>query len=1137
MTTQRNSHWGLCLLAMILAAGTAGGQQTAPGDDRDISPPPTADQVQQQITALEAIEDPSEEDQTRLQLYRSALESLKAAAESRKLKAQYVDKEGQAPVELQELRAELDEPPKDLEPESPPGATLAVLEKELKSAQINLSTARARIDEIDAGLAGRESRADELREQIALAQHELERLARQEAALPLAGESPALTAARRVRIQTDRQATRDKVVLLQQEQSNDEARRELLPLRRERWVRYVAQLEKLAGKLQKAVDAARQADIRRKQEEAARAAAKADPVVAPIAQATLDLARRRDELQPLIEQAGAELSAATPAPGELSRKLDGLRQKVEVVGLTSTVGLLLRKSAADLPDVAALRKAIKQRQATMSALEFERLELSDEKDALVADQEKTVRHYEQQIDPGESKLKREAIEREIREQLHLQREYFSSLIVDLTTYFDRLQALNERDQQVIDLTNELTGFIEQHILWIRSAKPIGIDDFRHAGAAAAWMFSPRGWNEVLRGVWDYTKSRWPLALMATAGLIGLLVVRQLLRRRIVFIGRDLATPVQGTVGQFLRVTLLTLLCATTWPILIWTAGTWVLLANPDGRNDLAVAVGEALRVYGVFLFPLFLGYEACEPRGLGELHFGWQARTVRVARRQVGLVILIISVLGLPVSVVNHQGNLIYENSLGRLCFVVAVLGLAYCVHGLLNPRGGIVRDYLAARPGSWANRLRYVWYPIALLTPTVLAVASLMGYHYTALRICREVLHSAGFLVIVVLVYYLVLRWITFGQHQLTLRQARERQEAEQERAAHGQEDSGRRPSLVEAAQLDISAISGKARQLLRGAVLFALLIGFAAIWSDSMPAIGFLERVELWQGAAVVAAEGGATAEPTYGMVTLQDLLLAIVVVIITIIVARNIPALLGITVLQHLPLDRGSQFAIATIVRYTITIVGVAVALRVIGVTWVKVQWLAAALTVGLGFGLNEIFGNFIAGLIILFERPIRVGDTVTVGTITGTVSRIQIRSTTLVDWDRKELVIPNKTFITETIVNWTLTDTLLRLVFPIRLEHGADTELAGSLMLKVAAGHPNVLADPKPSLMFKQVDDKGLEIDLRLFIPDIDYFVRVRHEVYNGIIAEFRKAGIRFFEGSHRDVALRTITGEVPVEIPH
>jgi potassium efflux system protein len=310
-------------------------------------------------------------------------------------------------------------------------------------------------------------------------------------------------------------------------------------------------------------------------------------------------------------------------------------------------------------------------------------------------------------------------------------------------------------------------------------------------------------------------------------------------------------------------------------------------------------------------------------------------------------------------------------------------------------------------------------------------------------------------------------------------------------------------------------------------------LMIGCFAIWSDSIPAIGFLERVELWPGVEIVSTEstaaGGAAAEPVYEMVNLQDALWAMVLTVLTIVVAKNIPGLLEITVLQHLPLERGSQFAISTIVRYTITIVGIAVAFRVIGVTWAKVQFLAAALTVGLGFGLNEIFGNFISGLIILFERPIRVGDTVTVGTTTGTVTQIKIRSTTLVDWDRKELVIPNKIFITDTIVNWTLSSQLLRLVFPVTVEHDTDLAHAEELLLKVADDYENVVKDPGPSVMLTHVGDQGIEIKLRLFIPHIDHFVKVKHGIYTNIVSTFRDAGVRFFNFSHRDIEVRSMTG--------
>ncbi len=106
----------------------------------------------------------------------------------------------------------------------------------------------------------------------------------------------------------------------------------------------------------------------------------------------------------------------------------------------------------------------------------------------------------------------------------------------------------------------------------------------------------------------------------------------------------------------------------------------------------------------------------------------------------------------------------------------------------------------------------------------------------------------------------------------------------------------------------------------------------------------------------------------------------------------------------------------------------LVGGLVGFSMIGIEWSKLQWLVAALGVGLGFGLQEIFANFISGLIILFEKPIRIGDTVTIRDLTGSVTRINTRATTISDWDRKEIIVPNKAFITEQFINWSLSDSV-------------------------------------------------------------------------------------------------------------
>jgi len=142
-----------------------------------------------------------------------------------------------------------------------------------------------------------------------------------------------------------------------------------------------------------------------------------------------------------------------------------------------------------------------------------------------------------------------------------------------------------------------------------------------------------------------------------------------------------------------------------------------------------------------------------------------------------------------------------------------------------------------------------------------------------------------------------------------------------------------------------------------------------------------------------------------------------------------------------------------------------VGLLIVVNQLGIDWSKAQWLVAALSVGLGFGLQEIVANFVAGIIILFERPVRIGDTVTVGGVSGTVSRIRIRATTILDWDRKELIIPNKSFVTDPVVNWTLSDLTTRVVVPIGIAYGADPQQALTVMETTVRENPLILKDPR------------------------------------------------------------------------
>ncbi len=235
-----------------------------------------------------------------------------------------------------------------------------------------------------------------------------------------------------------------------------------------------------------------------------------------------------------------------------------------------------------------------------------------------------------------------------------------------------------------------------------------------------------------------------------------------------------------------------------------------------------------------------------------------------------------------------------------------------------------------------------------------------------------------------------------------------------------------------------------------------------------------------------------------------------------------------------LQHLPMDDGGRNAITTLCRYALFATGMVLSANMIGIDWSSVQWLLAALTVGLGFGLQEIFANFVSGLIILFERPVRIGDIVTIDNVSGKVSRIQIRATTITDFDRKEYIVPNKEFVTGRVLNWTLSDKTNRIKIEVGVGYGNDTSLARALLVKVAKQNPRILSDPEPMATFEGFGDSCLMLSLRCFIPGLDDRLQVITDLHEAIDRDFKKQGLEI-AFPQRDIHIRTMTA-IPVAQP-
>jgi len=207
-------------------------------------------------------------------------------------------------------------------------------------------------------------------------------------------------------------------------------------------------------------------------------------------------------------------------------------------------------------------------------------------------------------------------------------------------------------------------------------------------------------------------------------------------------------------------------------------------------------------------------------------------------------------------------------------------------------------------------------------------------------------------------------------------------------------------------------------------------------------------------------------------------------------------------------------GVRHAIATIVRYLVLLIGLIVALQATGIDLTAVSLLAGGLGLGVGFGLQNVVSNFISGLIILFERPVKIGDRIEVGGVEGDVVEIRARSTTVMTNDNIAIIIPNSKFVTENVVNWSYRDESVRFRIPVSVAYGSDVRLVEELLLRVASESPDVLGYPAPVVRFLSFGESGLDFDLRAWSTSL---VRRKGKLISSlnfaIYDEFRKNNIQ------------------------
>jgi potassium efflux system protein len=997
-----------------------------------------------------------------------------------------------------------------------------------------LAEANEKLSALAAEATRRVSSRKEIPALINAAREQLAKL-NQQLLVPASPDIPApLILAQRTLLLAHRQALEQSIAAYEKELASYDATAELLPLEQRVATAQVRLLEQEAAKWRETENRLLAQEAKRQADQARREAIQADPALKPLAQVNRDLAELGEKMAQMTRAASEEQAEVDATLEDVRRQFEWTQNWVDTVGLTNAIGLFMRTRRTALPDASEHYRAIRARQGQIREIQTKLFELQDQRLQL-GDLEQQVALKLAEVRSQPTELTPAGLEAAVRELLTKRGKYLDDAIKNYDECLRALVELDGPERQLIDEIEAYSTYIDERVLWIRNADLLQPASFRLAGGIVTSGFSTEGWpvwSEVGEALQRDAFRRPFLAGMALL-VFGLWITGQRrLRTWLDESGRAAIQSTQVRIVPTLEALFFTILIAVVWPGLLWYLA-W-RIASPTESGDFAKSVAVGLAQMAVWWLPLELFRQICRRRGLGVAHFGWPEGSVRVLRRHLRWFVLAGLPLALVAGMMEAQQIERWHNALGRPSFIAMMLLVIVFVHATLRPAGELFRHLLAGGYQGSFYRFRHVVYWLGILAPLGLITAAALGYFYTADQLAARLRETVFLVLGLAVVGALLSRWVFVIRRRLGIQQSRRRFATGQTAPTTAEAPGGAGlPTPDPEMEPDLTAVSTQTRRLLRG---FLVLVGVVAvwwIWVGVLPALALLDEVELWSttvrvAEAVTAADGtGTTTRTTERLeaITLADLGLAALIFLMTVIAAKNVAGLLEISIPRHLPLDAGARYAITTVTRYVVITVGIVLGFGAIGLGWSKVQWLVAALGVGLGFGLQEIFANFVSGLIILFERPIRVGDVVTIGDVSGVVTRIQIRATTVTDWDRKEFIVPNKEFITGQLLNWTRTDHVNRVVINVGIAYGSDTQRARQLLEQAAQDHPEVMEDPAPLVTFESFGDSALDFVLRCYLPRIDNRLRTIHELHVAIDQAFREAGIEI-AFPQRDVHIRS-----------
>jgi len=1114
--------FALCLLPFCLLSSQAWSEEDEPlTGTAAVSQGVDAKAIEARIAGFGDASLLDVESKVALASYQAALNHLRASerdeAETSRFK-QLIDSASDKKAELEEQLQQLISS-SDISVGVETVFPVAELEQRLDQAQADGKLMQGRLAELEDLRANERLRREQGADKVAQTKLDLQEVESELKRLGLTSGPDAATQARQVELQSSQLALRNRLERLDMERLSRNPRKELLKLQTDLLRAQINRQNENAQRLQALLNEKRGAEAEQaslEAEQARREALGKHELIQGAARRNAELGDQLGSLTGELERALRNRERVSGNLQSIERNMSRVRRQLDISYVDDSLGKMLRDHRKELPDIHQLERRLDETRRQLAKARLKQFQLDDRRQKL--------------LDPI-SALDQPGVERPAglnEAQWSALRPELDKLYADGLGLIAQLESTYERYEKALgDFEEELTQqmgkveayaeLLDRNLLWTPNARPMDRAMLMDAWSLLPVLVDKSEWRSVLQWMQGSLVKKPAKVLLVLVIALLMLLFRPRMWRTLGEIEPKVGNVTRDSFFLTFRALLISFLLAMPWVLLLAALGL-LLKAEPKPIGD---AISGLLITSATIFSLIQVARYLFVPNGLAEVHFRWNPALNRSCRRHLGWFVIFTVPVFVIIAASQMEGDLVTREALGRVLSILWLLGAWLLMERLLNPWSGA-----GVRRPSKAHGIR-LWRLLAYLTTMVfflfLAVLEYSGYYYTVNSLIHLMILSVGAGLLVLLAYNMAVRWLLVAERRLALARAREKRQATQEARAAKEAAEAAGESLLELPELEeinLSAISEQTRRLLRVAATLTLAVVLFLIWSKLTPAIGRLDEMILWTHTT------GKDDTQLLVPVSVWDLAMNLLVIGLMIVAGRNLPGLLEITLLQPLKIDPGMRYAISRISHYVIYGAGTVIALQVIGLGWGDIQWLVAAMGVGLGFGLQEIFANFISGLMILFERPIRIGDAVTVGDVSGIVTRIRMRATTITDWDNKELLIPNKSFVTDPLINWTLSDEITRIVIPVGIAYGSDTEKAHRIMTDVVISHPDVMTEPKPTVLFLGFGDSSLDFKVRAFVREQYKRMSLIHDLHMALDKALREAGIEI-PFPQRDLHLRSV----------